>query len=109
VKFKNDKEFQSANQIVKTNGKFMLSIIKAWWLFLIWINRKHLWHKWIYRKKNNKYGVVNSENKLVENIEYDDFKIIKEYILFSKNKNIKNITEYLINNCFRHYHSEFER
>jgi hypothetical protein len=29
VKFKNDKEFQSANQIVKTNGKFMLSIIKA--------------------------------------------------------------------------------
>jgi hypothetical protein len=34
-------------------------------------------------KENNKYGVVNSENKLVENIEYDDFKIIK-YILFSK-------------------------
>jgi hypothetical protein len=57
-------------------------------------------------KKNNKYGVVNSENKLVENIEYDDFKIIKEYILFSKIiKILKNInTEYLINNCFRHYH-----
>jgi hypothetical protein len=33
-------------------------------------------------KENNKYGVVNSENKLVENIEYDDFKIIRIYIIF---------------------------
>jgi hypothetical protein len=40
--------------------------------------------KWIYRKENNKYGVVNSENKLVENIEYDDFKIIKNIYYFQK-------------------------
>jgi hypothetical protein len=37
-------------------------------------------------KKNNKFGIVNSENKIIVEIEYDDFKKFKERILFTKNK-----------------------
>ncbi|UOP42256.1 hypothetical protein MUG73_10065, partial [Flavobacterium psychrophilum] len=45
-------------------------------------------------KKNNKYGVVNSENKIIENIDYDQFNILKESILFTKtNKRIKKYYE----------------
>lgn len=93
VKFKNDKEFpKSANQIVKTNGKFGVINYKSLMVIpCIYESIENIYdtNEFIV-KKNNKYGVVNSENKLVENIEYDDFKIIKEYILFSKNnKNIK--------------------
>lgn len=35
--------------------------------------------------KNNKYGIVNSENEIMLDAEYDDFKKQKEQILFTKN------------------------
>ena len=90
VKFNDDKEFpKSANQIVKTNGKFGVVNYKN--LMVIpciyeLIESIYDTNEFIVRK-NNKYGVVNSENKIVENIEYDAFQIIKETISFSKKNN----------------------
>ncbi|RZK02875.1 MAG: WG repeat-containing protein [Flavobacterium sp.] len=42
--------------------------------------------------KNNKFGVINDHNKIILPIEYDDFKKLKEQIIFTKNK--KTIKKY---------------
>lgn len=42
--------------------------------------------------KNGKYGIVNAENKIIENIEYDEFQILKESIVFTNEK--KTIRKY---------------
>ncbi|GAW90440.1 hypothetical protein FPS14_contig00060-0001 [Flavobacterium psychrophilum] len=102
MKFKYEQEFlKNANQIFKLKGKFGVINYKN----IIVIPFKYQLIENIYDsnefivKKNNKYGVVNSENKIIENIDYDQFNILKESILFTKtNKRIKNITEYRTNN-----------
>ncbi|ELY1979473.1 WG repeat-containing protein [Flavobacterium psychrophilum] len=97
VKFKYEQEFlKNANQIFKLKGKF--GVINYKNIIVIpckyqLIENIHDSNEFIV-KKNNKYGVVNSENKIIENIDYDQFNILKESILFTKtNKRIKKYYE----------------
>ncbi len=97
VKFKDEQEFpKNANQIFKSKGKFGVinyenNIIIPCEYELI--ENIYLSKEFIV-KKNNKFGIVNSENKIVVDIGYDEFKKLKESILFTKeNKKIKKYHE----------------
>lgn len=97
VKFKDEQEFpKNANQIFKSKGKFGVinyenNIIIPCEYELI--ENIYLSKEFIV-KKNNKFGIVNSENEIVVDIRYDEFKKLKESILFTKeNKKIKKYHE----------------
>jgi hypothetical protein len=89
VKFKDELEFsKNANQIFKSKGKF--GVINNENHIIIpceyeLIENIYLSKEFIV-KKNNKFGIVNSENKVIVEIEYDEFKKLKELILFTKEK-----------------------
>lgn len=95
VKFKDELEFsKNANQIFKSKGKF--GVISYENEIIIpceyeLIENIYLSKEFIV-KKNNKFGIVNSENKVIVEIEYDEFKKLKELILFTKEK--KKIKKY---------------
>jgi hypothetical protein len=78
------KNFQSATD---SENKWKICVINYKSLMVIpciYESIENIYDTNEFIKENNKYGVVNSENKLVENIEYDDFKIIKNIYYFQK-------------------------
>lgn len=89
IQFKDEPEFsRNANQIFKSKGKFGVinyenNIIIPCEYELI--ENIYLSKEFIV-KKDNKFGIVNSENKVIVEIEYDEFKKLKEVILFTKEK-----------------------
>lgn len=89
VKYKDEQEFpKNGNQIFKSKGKFGVinytnNIVIPYEYELI--ENIYLSKQFIV-KKNDKFGIVNSENKIIVAIEYDDFKKLKESILFTKDK-----------------------
>lgn len=91
VKFKEVEEFSNnENQIIKNENKF--GVINAINKIVIpcdyeFIENIYLSKEFIV-KKNKKFGIVNTENKIVVEIEYDDYKKMKEVILFTKNNKI---------------------
>jgi len=99
-KFVKNKDVQelsiSENQIFKSEDKF--GVINSSNKIVIpseyeFIENIYLSKEFVV-EKNNKFGIVNSENKTVVEIEYDDYKKLKEVILFTKDsKKIKKYHE----------------
>jgi hypothetical protein len=89
IQFKDELGFsRNANQIFKSKGKFGVinyenNIIIPCEYELI--ENIYLSKEFIV-KKDNKFGIVNSDNKVIVEIEYDEFKKLKEVILFTKEK-----------------------
>ncbi|WP_322548970.1 WG repeat-containing protein [Flavobacterium psychraquaticum] len=97
IKYKDVQELSiSENQIFKSEEKF--GVINSSNKIVIpneyeFIENIYLSKQFVV-KKNNKFGIVNSENKTIVEIEYDDYKKLKEVILFTKdNKKIKKYHE----------------
>jgi hypothetical protein len=92
VKFKDVQQFsKNENQIIKNENKF--GVINSTGKIIIPCDYEYIENIYLSKeyvvKKNNKFGIINSENKIVVEIEYDNYKKLKESILFTENNKTK--------------------